>query len=213
MNHFDNSAQLACHECDQIVTIPELVDGQKAICPRCGYVFTRYFKKAQSRLLAFSSSGLVFLLLSFVFPFLVFTAQGSEKTVTMVQSLQSMGNGTFLSVVIFMLLTTVIVPAVILGGINYTLISAKFDRPLPYTRHILKLVFYLQPWNMSEIFLLGILVSMIKIASLGHIQFGWSFYSFVLYIGSMAATRLFLDKYQVWQWFRHHDKRGYGRER
>jgi len=205
-------ALLACHECDQIVTIPELDDGQKAICPRCGFVFTRYFKKARSRLLAFSSSSLVLLLLSFVFPFLIFTAQGSEKTITLVQGLQSMGNGTYLSVVLFMLASTILVPGVILTGINYALISAKLDKPLPYTRRILKLVFHLQPWNMTEIFLLGILVSMIKIASLGYVQFGWSFYSFVLHIVCMAFTRLFLDKYQVWQWFRHHDKRIYSRE-
>jgi paraquat-inducible protein A len=207
-----NPAQLACHECDKIVTIPELEDGHKAICPRCGFVFTRYFKKARSRLLAFSSSSLVFLLLSFVFPFLIFNSQGNEKVITLVQSLQSLGNGTYFSVVLFMLATTVLVPVIILTGINYTLISAKLDKPLPYTRHILKLVFQLQPWNMAEIFLLGILVSMIKIASLGHVQLGWSFYSFILYIFSMAATRVFLDKYQVWQWFRHHDKRIYNHE-
>ena len=203
---------LACQECDQIVTIPELDDGQKAICPRCGFVFTRYFKNAKSRLLAFSSGSLVLLLLSFVFPFLIFTSQGSEKAITLVQGLQSMGNGTYLSVVLFMLATTIVVPGFILTGINYALISAKLDKPLPYTRSILKLVFHLQPWNMSEIFLLGILVSMIKVESLGYVQYGWSFYSFVLYIVSMAVTRLFLDKYQVWQWFRHHDKRIYSRE-
>ncbi len=213
MDLLSNPTQLACHECDQIVAIPELDNGQKALCPRCGFVFTRYFKNARSRLLAFSSSALVFLLLSFVFPFLIFNAQGSEKIISLVQGLQSMGSGTYLSVVIFMLSTTVLVPVIILIGINYSLISAKFNKPLPFTRHVLKLVFYLQPWNMSEIFLLGILVSLIKIASLGHIQFGWSFYSFILYIGSMAATRLFLDKYQVWQWFRHHDKRAYDSER
>ncbi len=205
--------KLACHECDQVVIIPALSDGQKAICPRCGFVFTRYFKKARSRLLAFSSSSLVFLLLSFVFPFLIFTTQGNEKVISLVQGLQSMGSGTYLSVVLFMLATTVLVPVMTLTGINYTLISAKLDKPLPFTRHILKLVFLLQPWNMAEIFLLGILVSMIKIASLGDVQFGWSFYSFVLYIISMAATRVFLDKYQVWQWFRHHDKRAYSYER
>ena len=207
-----NPTLLACHECDQIVTMPELEDGQKASCPRCGFVFTRYFKNARSRLLAFSSGSLVLLLLSFVFPFLIFTAQGTERAITLVQGLQSMGNNTYLSVVLFMLTTTILVPGIILSGINYALISAKLDKPLPYTRSILKLVFHLQPWNMTEIFLLGILVSMIKIASLGDVQFGWSFYAFVLHIFSMAITRLFLDKYQVWQWFRHHDKRIYSRE-
>jgi len=142
--------------------------------------------------------------LTLIFPFLILTSQGKEKTVSFVQTLQSMGDETYVSVVMFMLATTVFIPALILLGINYVLLSSKLSKPLPYTENILQLVFYIQPWNMTEIFLLGILISMVKISSLAHIQFGWSFFSFVFYIISMAMTRLFLDKYQVWNWLRHH---------
>ncbi len=121
------------------------------------------------------------------------------------ETIHSLGDETYFSIMLFLLVTTMLIPGCISVGINYVLISAKLIKPLPFTRNVLRLVFYLQPWNMAEIFLLGILVSMIKIASLAHIEFGWSFYAFVLYIVSMAATRLYLDKYQVWQWLQHHN--------
>lgn len=198
------SKQFACHECDLIVDVPELGDAQKATCPRCGFVFTRYFLNARSKLFAFSTCSLIFMTLALIFPFLILTSRGNEKTVSFVQALQSMGSDTYLSVVIFMLVTTVIIPAVVLLGINYVLLSSKRTIELPYTKNILRLVFYLHPWNMTEIFLLGILISMVKITSLAHIQFGWSFFAFVFYILSMAMTRLFIDKYQIWSWLRHH---------
>lgn len=118
-----------------------------------------------------------------------------------------MGGDTYLVVVLFMLLTTFVIPAVVLVGTNYVLLSSKLSKAFPYTKLILRVVFYLQPWNMAEIFLLGILVSMVKIASLAQVDFGWSFYAFIFYILSMAATRLFLDKYQVWRWLSHHETR------
>jgi len=142
--------------------------------------------------------------LTLLFPFLIFSAQGSERTVSYVQSIQSLGQETYFVVVVFLLATTLLIPAILLLGINYVLISSKFKIALPYTREVLRVVFYLRPWNMAEIFLLGILVSMVKIASLAEVSFGGSFFSFVLYILSMAASKIYLDRLQVWNWIGHH---------
>jgi len=144
------------------------------------------------------------MLLTLLFPFLIFNAQGSEKIVFFVQSIQSLGQEIYLVVVLFLLATTLWIPAVVLLGIDYVLISSKFKKELPYTRLVLRVVFYLQPWNMAEIFLLGILVSMVKIASLADVSFGWSFFAFVMYIFSMAASRVYLDRLQIWNWVGHH---------
>ena len=187
-----------------MVTIPKLLNGQKASCPRCSFVLTRYFSHARSKLFAFASTALVFMSLTLLFPFLIFSAQGSERTVSYVQSIQSLGQETYFVVVVFLLATTLLIPAILLLGINYVLISSKFKIALPYTREVLRVVFYLRPWNMAEIFLLGILVSMVKIASLAEVSFGGSFFSFVLYILSMAASKIYLDRLQVWNWIGHH---------
>lgn len=110
-----------------------------------------------------------------------------------------MGEDTYLSVVLFMITTTLVIPTVIMLAINYVVLSSRRAKLLPFTKNALKLIFQLQAWNMAEIFLLGILVSMVKIASLAHVEFGWSFFAFILYILSMATTRLYLDKYQLWR--------------
>ena len=43
------------------------------------------------------------------------------------------------------------------------------------SRMLLKLIYYLKPWVMSEIFLIGVLISMIKIMEMADISFGLSF--------------------------------------
>ena len=191
--------QLACKECDLLVSIPVLSHGNKAVCPRCDYVLTRFHRHSRSKLFAFSTTAIIFMLLSLIFPFLIFNAQGREKTIYFLQSLTSMGEDTYLSVVIFMIVTTLVIPMLIMAGLNYVLVSSSLKKPLPFVRRILRTVLYLQAWNMAEIFLLGILVSMVKVASLAHVEFGWSFFAFVFYIVSMAMTRVYLDKFQLWR--------------
>jgi len=195
-----SKAPIACHECDLILTLPKLTRGTKASCPRCGLVFTRHFTQAKSKLLAYSLSAVIFFVLTFLFPFLNFSSQGSVKSVTFLQSLFSLGSDTYLILVIFMLLTTVVVPIFMLLGMIYVILSSSVNSNLPLVKAVLRGVFHLKPWNMTEIFLLGILVSMVKIQSLAHVDFGFSFYTFALYVMSMAMTRLYLDRYQSWNW-------------
>lgn len=196
------AATIACHECDVILQLPAMSYGTKATCPRCGFVFSRSFVQAKSKLLAFSLSALIFFGLSFWFPFLNFSAQASVKSVTLLQSLFSLGSGAYFILVVFMIITTVVVPLLMLVGMIYVILSTYTLFNLPLVKPILRGVFHLKPWNMTEIFLLGILVSMVKIQSLAQVQFGFSFYAFTLYVVSMAMTRLYLDRYQSWNWIK-----------
>ncbi len=194
-----SNKRLVCKECDLLVSLPELSHGKKAVCPRCDFVLTRFHHFTRSRLFAISCTAIIFMLLTLAFPFLTFNSQGREKTVYFIDSLISLGGEGYSIVVLFLLLTTLFIPIAILLGLNYVLISSNFNKPFPLARLVLKSVFFLQHWNMAEIFLLGILVSMVKIATLAHVEFGWSFLAFVLYIVAMASTRLYIDKLYLWR--------------
>lgn len=198
--------QTACHECDLIVNLPSICTAHKAQCPRCGFVITRFNVFAKQYLFIFSTTALVFFGLAFLFPFLIFVSQGNESSVNLIGSLINFGDGEYLVVVIFMITTTLLVPLLFLVGIIYAVISASLRRPLPFARDILRMVFYLRPWNMAEIYLVGILVSMVKILSLASVEFGLSYFAFVLFIFFTVLSKLFLDKFQIWRWmYRHYE--------
>ena len=196
--------QLACHECDLLLSLPKLEVGHRAACPRCGHVISRNFSNAQAKLFAFAVSALIFLLLSLPYPFLSLSSQGSERTVTIFQSLQSLGSGDLIAMSVMLLLTTVLIPFGFIIGVLYVLSSLRLSRPLPYTRQVLRLVFLSVPWNMAEIFLVGILVSFIKVVSLADVSLGLSFIAFSCFIVCLTATTMHLDKFQIWQLVRRH---------
>ncbi len=197
-----NYRHIVCHECGLLIELTRLPEGNKAICPRCNYTLTSSHHDAQNRVIAFALSALLFLGLSFLFPFLTFSAQGQDRTVTLIESISVMVTENFISLAVLIFIVTVLIPGGYLIGVLYVYISFKCQQLLKGTRETLKLIGYLQHWNMAEIFLIGILVSFIKIASLAEISLGVSFIAYVLFILSMAAAVLHIDKQQAWQWLK-----------
>ncbi len=198
----DDEKQIACHECDLLIKLSRLSDGNKALCPRCGYCLTAQHRNANERVVAFSITALVFLFLSFTFPFLTFSANGLQRTVTLMQSITVMITDDFTSLAVIIFTSIVVIPILYLLNVIYAYISLSRTSLFSHTRISLKMIGFLKHWSMAEIFLIGILVSFIKIASLADVGLGLSFWSFVLFVISMTTAVLHIDNHQAWQWLK-----------
>lgn len=201
-----DTQHIACHHCDLLIELEHLPEGNKAHCPRCNYMLTANHYNAQNRVIAFSLTGLIFLGLSFIFPFLTFSAQGQDRTVTLIQSISVLITEDFTSLALMIFIFTLAIPAIYLLSALYVYFSFKCTPLLKGTRSLLKLIGHIQHWNMAEIFLIGILVSFIKVASLADISLGLSFTAYVLFSLNMCAVVLHIDKHQAWRWLKEKEK-------
>ncbi|MBT8132547.1 MAG: paraquat-inducible protein A, partial [Gammaproteobacteria bacterium] len=133
------------------------------------------------------------------FPFLGFSAQGQERTVTLLQSVAILVTENFPSLAAIVFALIIIIPGIFLLGVVYYTSAISLNRRLPGTRRILRWVLMLLPWSMAEIFLIGILVSFIKIVSMADVALGLSFWSYVLFSICMTVVALHLDRREVWR--------------
>lgn len=196
---FEGGQEVVCHECQNKVRLPNLISKQKAVCPRCGYRLTQFHHQAEQRIIALSLTALIFLGLSLPFEFLGFSANGRTQSIGIPASIDILISQDYLSLAIIQLLAIVIVPAIILIGLLYLLIPLQFGiRPIR-AKFTLRLVYWLLPWGMAEIFLVGVLVSLIKISSMAEIDIGLSFFAYIGFTLSMTAAVLHLDKHQLEQ--------------
>jgi paraquat-inducible protein A len=192
---------MACHECDLLIDFPELEPGSVAVCPRCDYVLTTCHKNATERLLAYAVSGLVFLLMSALYPFLSFSAGGQNRVVTLMQSIDVLADEHQVLLALMIMVVILIIPAAFLMGVVYVVGGLKYWAAVPpYGRLILRFILALAPWSMVEIFLIGTMVSLVKIASLATITLGMSFWSYIAFTILMTLVLLHLDKLQAWSW-------------
>jgi len=191
-------SQMVCHECDLLIGVPGLEVGQKAYCPRCNFLLAANRPNALQMVFVFAICGLGFLLLSTAFPFLGFSASGQERTVTLMQSITVMVSEDLPSLAAIIFTSIVLIPGTFLIGAIYVSTALKMDRSLPGTVAVLRWVLMLMPWSMAEIFLIGILVSFVKIVTIADVSFGMSFWSYVLFTVCMTVVMLYPDKRQLW---------------
>jgi len=192
-------SQMVCHECDLLIAVPALEVGRKAYCPRCNYLLAANRPHALTMVFAFAVSGLLFLLLSTTFPFLGFSASGQERTVTLLQGIAILVAEDLPSLAAIVFVSIIIIPAAFLIGAVYVSGALKINRSLPGTDVVLRWILMLMPWSMAEIFLIGVLVSFVKIVTIADVSFGLSFWSYVLFTVCMTVVMLYPDKRQLWE--------------
>jgi len=190
------TATVKCHECALSVDLPLLKVSQRALCPRCGFVLTVVHKNAVVRIIVFALSALIFLSMSCIFEFISFTSNGLENKFTLLDSLTLLIQNNYFVLAVIEIVTIFFIPLVILSGLIYLSLALLQGRYPPKGKLILKFIFTLLPWSMVEIFLIGTLVSLIKILSMADIQLGLSFYAFTLFSLFMTLVVLHLDKHQ-----------------
>ena len=188
------SLLLVCEQCHSQIRIPALSHRQRAICPVCNHTLLSQRNQASEKLLALSLSALTFLLLSLPFNFLTFKASGQKHSIDLPSGITILIEHDYLSLAIVTSLATVLLPGiVILGFIVLSLAQLKQQKPF-YLPRLFAIVKALVPWSMAEIFLVGTLVSLIKITELADVAIGLSFYAFV---GFSALTALCISQFDT----------------
>ena len=196
---FAAGSQIVCHECDLLNDVPDLAAGHKAYCPRCGFLLAANRPHSLTVIFSLSVTGVVLLVLANAFPFLGFAARGQEQTVTLIQSVAILITEDFPELAFVVFASIIAVPAVLLVGLIYVSMAIAMRRRLPWVRRVLRWTLEIVPWSMAEIFLIGILVSFIKIVSLADVALGLSFWSYALFTVCMVVVVIHIDKRELWR--------------
>jgi len=193
MNH-----SIACETCDLLLTAPQLNSGERAKCPRCGTIITELEVNSFQRGLALSISALLFLVSTFYFPMLGFSIQGQQRSMTLLDSgIALISNDQTLlgALVIFLIIT---LPILLLVMLIVLLIGLLRQVSHPSLILLGRGFYYLRKWNMVEVYLIGVLVSLSKIASLAEVNLGLSFWSLLGFCLCFLLAMYSVDRHQVW---------------
>ncbi|MCB1821936.1 MAG: paraquat-inducible protein A [Candidatus Competibacteraceae bacterium] len=190
---------IACHECDLLQQFKPPPLGGSARCPRCGAVLHRSKRDSLNRTLALSLAGLTLFAVANAFPFLAFEMQGQVTQTRLFTGVRDLYDQGMWGLAALVLLTTIIVPAVQLTLMLYILVPLKVGRAPQHLAGVLRLLQNLTPWGMMEVFMLGILVSVVKLAGMATIVPGLALWAFGLLIFVLAAAAASLDPHLIWE--------------
>ena len=193
------SSLIACHDCDLIQRLPHISEAGTIECIRCGAVLHQKIRNSVERTLSLTLAGLVLFGLANAFPFLAFKIGAQVRQTTLLTGIQELYSQGMPELSVIVLLTTVLVPLAQMICMLYILLPLKFRRIPLKLPQVFRFIRHLQPWNMVEVFMLGILVSVVKLAKMAKIIPGVALFSFLALIFVMAAITASLDSHLIWE--------------
>lgn len=189
----------ACPECDLLLNIALPAIGEKAHCPRCGYLLQRPRKQSIERTFALSIAGLILIFPANLMPLVGIKVLGSARDGTLWSGVVTLFEEHMWAVAVLVFLSSILFP--LLNIVLSLLVSAHlyFKKPNRYLAGWMRWLQHMDEWAMLEVYTLGIIVACVKLASMSELKFGFGLYAFValLIITGMLASSL--DKYLFWR--------------
>ncbi|SFI80765.1 paraquat-inducible protein A [Nitrosomonas sp. Nm34] len=190
---------MACHECDLLLRVDHSFAEGVMKCPRCAAVLLKHKRHSLDLTLAYTITGLILFVISNAFPIIDFQFERQSTETILLSGVWELLDQDMYLLAGLVFVTTILAPFTQLVTLLYVFLPLKFNRIAPYTSEVFRFASALRSWSMMEVFMLGILVSTVKLASMGTIVPGIALWSFGILIFVLAATTSSLDPDLVWE--------------
>jgi paraquat-inducible protein A len=192
-------ALVACPGCDLLHRKVPLSPGSTARCHRCGHRL--YANKADGieRALALTLASFVLFVVANTFPFMAIEIQGIRQEISVLSAAVELFHrgqpalGLFAAAVIF------VFPLLQLLGMMVVLLPLYRGHSTAMARRAMRLVSALAPWSMMEIYLLGVLVSLVKLAAMADLALGTAFWAFAALVVTNTWAATAIDRHCLWE--------------
>ena len=136
-----------------------------ALCRRCDAVLARYFAADVDSGLALVSAAAIFFAIANLTPILSIEVGGVETKANIWFAVRSLQRGWIFIAALGLALTTFLIPAMQIALLLWVLLFARIGRRPPGFGPVMRLIHRMRPWSMTEVFLLGALVAIVKLAN------------------------------------------------
>lgn len=185
---------VACTDCDLLQREPSVAGDapeRTAYCVRCGVTLYRVTTHGLDRALAFSLAACMLMVLANVLPIASLDVRGQHTETTLWGAVHALYQQDMAVVAVLVFVTTIAAPAIELATMLYMLLPMR----LGYLPMHLALAFRVAPlareWGLVDVFMLGVIVSLIKLNNLAVVVPGvalWSFGGLIVLLTAMGAS-------------------------
>ncbi len=190
---------IGCPECDLLMRRPLLQAGQKATCPCCGYELCASRHQSIGRSLALVIAALLLYVPANFLPIMHLNLMGRVSHETVWTGILALCQTDMAGLALVVFLCTMVVPllkllcqlAVLLTIVTGWLKSCGLWWYRSYH--------HLKDWGMLEVYLLGLLVSIVKLSGMADLTLDSGLLCFVGLFAVQILLELTMSPEQVWQ--------------
>ena len=190
---------MACPHCDTLHHFAPLAPNARARCVRCRSVLATNRSNAISHVLALAFAATVLMIATLFFPFLTIQVGATSNQTSIFDAFMAFADGLLFPLAVAVACLIVILPLIRFAALIYALFPLVVGRP-PFRRAsgVFRMAEALKPWSMVEIFVVGVAVSMVKIAGLASITFGPAAWALGMLVLITALKDNLICKWTIW---------------
>jgi paraquat-inducible protein A len=190
---------IACHECGTVHRLPAMPDDSIARCVACGAKIFIRFRRSVEHTLAFYLAALLLFVVANAFPILSMSLEGQANATTILDSAKALYDDGMWPLALAVGAAGVAMPLAKILGMLAILVPLRLGLRPPWVVAGFRWVERLQPWAMTEVYLLGVIVAYVKLQDLATIHLGVALYAFVGTILLVAAADARFDPHAIWR--------------
>ncbi len=195
----NNNGLVACHQCDLLQRDVALPARGEAECTRCGAELFRDKPYSLDNSLAFVVAAAVVFAFANAFPLLELDARGIISSATLYDTAHELHEAGMTSVALLVFATAILFPALALGAYLYILVPLKLGQVPEGLGTAYRFLHLMRPWAMVEVFMLGALVSLVKLTQVATVYAGVGLYSAGVFIMLFAAAEASFEPREMWR--------------
>lgn len=192
---------VACHECDLLMRKPVLALNEKAECPRCGFELFTHKSQVVRRSLALVIAALVLYIPANFLPIMRINVLGQSSQDTIWSGVLALyeSGGLLKSIALVVFLCSMVIPLIKLLMQLLVLLSIRWRIGRSYGLLLYRLYHHLQEWGMLEVYLMGILVSIVKLIDIAAPTLGAGMVCFISLLLVQVWLEGTMSPHQIWE--------------
>lgn len=188
----------ACPDCDLLLPSPQIPEEHSGACPRCGKTLRKKTADSIVKTLSLSIAGLLLYLPAILLPLMTFKSFGFSDTANILESIVNFYLNEYYFVSLMVLLSAVVFPLVLLCCILVVSLQLHMRRYPPYLARLFRIYLHLEEWAMVEVYLLGIMITVIKMVDTSEISYHTGIFCFTGLVLITLAISTVIDKHLFW---------------
>jgi len=148
--------------------------------------------------LSLAITSLLLIIFSISTPLLDISILGIHQNLSIYNSFFLLLNKTLFFPASILIITIFLIPIMMLFSIIFIILFKFTHHNLTKITFVFKFYNFLKEWNMAEVYLVAVLVSMIKLDSISLMKLDIGLYLFFMFLISFILTIKFFNPHDVW---------------
>lgn len=189
----------ACPGCDLLQSVPALMPGTSAQCPRCLTTLRRVSIHRLDHVAALTLAALVLLVVMCSTNLMSVQTAGIRHVADLFSGPDELVHRHMAALAVAVLFVTVVAPFGRISALLYILGQAHESSPPRHLRRIYAWAEKLRPWSMIDVFVLGVLVAYVKLGSVVTIRLSVGVYALFVLTFVLVWIDSALDREALWE--------------